>query len=107
MALLAYEEPEKSPMFHLLSKDYRQQVADSLNRAILGLLPTQVHAFVERSLNYSSLLCFLVVSAHSNLPSYTAMERLIQQTTAVRQSLSEDNVKVACSSFIYIFLLNF
>lgn len=37
MALLAYEEPEKSPMFHLLSKDYRQQVADSLNRAILGL----------------------------------------------------------------------
>ncbi|KAK9947009.1 hypothetical protein M0R45_012446 [Rubus argutus] len=66
MALLAYEEPEKSPMFHLLSKDYRQQVADSLNRAIL---------------------------AHSNLPSYTAMERLIQQATAVRQSLSEDNVK--------------
>lgn len=37
MALLAYEEPDKSPMFHLLSLDYRQQVADSLNRAILGL----------------------------------------------------------------------
>ncbi|KAL7244918.1 hypothetical protein ACSBR2_000290 [Camellia fascicularis] len=36
MALLAYEEPEKSPMFHLLSLDYRQHVADSLNRAILG-----------------------------------------------------------------------
>ncbi|KAL6207513.1 hypothetical protein ACLB2K_018471 [Fragaria x ananassa] len=66
MALLAYEDPDKSPMFHLLSKDYRQQVADSLNRAIL---------------------------AHSNLPSYTAMERLIQQTTAVRQSISEDNAK--------------
>ncbi|KAK4753453.1 hypothetical protein SAY87_022251 [Trapa incisa] len=36
MALLAYEEPEKSPMFHLLSLEYRQHVADSLNRAILG-----------------------------------------------------------------------
>lgn len=36
MALLAYEEPEKSPMFHLLSSEHRQQVADSLNRAILG-----------------------------------------------------------------------
>lgn len=46
MALLAYEEPEKSPMFHLLSLDYRQQVADSLNRAILGLLPKFLHASV-------------------------------------------------------------
>ncbi|MBA0734007.1 hypothetical protein Gogos_017960 [Gossypium gossypioides] len=37
MALLAYEEPEKSPMFHLLSLEYRQHVAESLNRAILGI----------------------------------------------------------------------
>jgi hypothetical protein len=36
IALLAYEEPEKSPMFFLLSMDHRQSVADSLNRAILG-----------------------------------------------------------------------
>ncbi|XP_054794787.1 uncharacterized protein LOC129300259 isoform X2 [Prosopis cineraria] len=63
MALLAYKEPEKSPMFHLLSLEYRQQVADSLNRAILE---------------------------HSNLPSYTAMERLIQQATVVRQCLSQE-----------------
>lgn len=38
MALLAYQEPEKSPVFHLLSPEYRQQVADRLNRAILGRL---------------------------------------------------------------------
>ncbi|KAI9113223.1 hypothetical protein QN277_014680 [Acacia crassicarpa] len=63
MALLAYNEPEKSPVFHLLSLEYRQQVADSLNRAILE---------------------------HSNLPSYTAMERLIQQATVVRQCLSQE-----------------
>ncbi|KAL5713364.1 hypothetical protein ACHQM5_015448 [Ranunculus cassubicifolius] len=63
MALLAYEEPEKSPMFHLLSSEYRQNVAESLNRAIL---------------------------AHANLPSYSAMERLIQQTTVVRQCLHQD-----------------
>ncbi|KAJ9166038.1 hypothetical protein P3X46_020839 [Hevea brasiliensis] len=66
MALLAYEEPEKSPMFHLLSLDYRQQVVDSLNRAIL---------------------------AHANRPSYAAIERLIQQTTVVRQCLSQDHNK--------------
>jgi len=36
MALLAYEEPEKSPMFHLFSLDRRQMVAEDLNRAILG-----------------------------------------------------------------------
>lgn len=63
MALLAYEEPEKSPMFHLLSLEYRQHVADSLNRAIL---------------------------AYANLPSYSAMERLIRQTSAVRQCLSQE-----------------
>ncbi|EXC25026.1 Protein C20orf11-like protein [Morus notabilis] len=45
LALLAYEEPEKSPMFHLLSMDYRQQVADSLNRAILGCTSS---IFIER-----------------------------------------------------------
>ncbi|KAF1893161.1 hypothetical protein Lal_00001597 [Lupinus albus] len=44
MALLAYKEPEKSPMFHLLSSEFRQQVADSLNRVILGctLEPSQL-----------------------------------------------------------------
>ncbi|XAR61704.1 hypothetical protein NMG60_11016202 [Bertholletia excelsa] len=63
MALLAYEEPEKSPMFHLLSLDYRQQVVDSLNRAIL---------------------------ANANLPSYSTMEKLIQQTTVVRQHLNQE-----------------
>ncbi|KAL0351822.1 UNVERIFIED_CONTAM: hypothetical protein Scaly_1570900 [Sesamum calycinum] len=67
MALLAYEEPEKSPMFHLLSSEHRQHVADSLNRAIL---------------------------AHTKLPSYSEMERLIQQTTVVRQCLSQEFGKV-------------
>ncbi|KAM3360106.1 hypothetical protein P3S68_019818 [Capsicum galapagoense] len=37
IALLAYNEPKKSPMFHLLSLEYREQVVDSLNRAILGV----------------------------------------------------------------------
>lgn len=72
MALLAYEEPEKSPMFHLLSFEYRQHVADSLNRAIL---------------------------AHGNLPSYSELERLIQQATVVRQCLSEELGKDVQSAF--------
>ncbi|KAM3282748.1 glucose-induced degradation protein 8-B [Capsicum chacoense] len=37
IALLAYNEPKNSPMLHLLSLEYREQVVDSLNRAILGL----------------------------------------------------------------------
>lgn len=32
--------------------------------------------------------------AHLNLPSYTAMERLIQQATVVRQCLSQEAGKV-------------
>uniref|UniRef100_A0A1D1ZLR3 Protein C20orf11 n=1 Tax=Anthurium amnicola TaxID=1678845 RepID=A0A1D1ZLR3_9ARAE len=63
MALLAYEEPEKSPMFHLLSLEHRQNVAEILNRAIL---------------------------ANANLPSYSLMERLVQQTTVVRQYLHQE-----------------
>jgi len=37
MALLAYEEPENSPLFHYLTDDYRQTVADALNSAVLGM----------------------------------------------------------------------
>lgn len=66
MTLLAYEEPEKSPMFHLLSLEYRQHVAESLNRAIL---------------------------AHANFPSFTAMEMVIKQLTVVRQCLNQDFAK--------------
>ncbi|XP_057519586.1 uncharacterized protein LOC130800203 [Amaranthus tricolor] len=63
VALLAYEEPEKSPMFHLLSVEYKQDVADKLNRAIL---------------------------AHAKQSSYSSLERLIQQTTVVRQHLNQE-----------------
>ncbi|XP_040384223.1 glucose-induced degradation protein 8 homolog [Oryza brachyantha] len=63
MALLAYEEPEKSPMFHLLSPEYRQNVADSLNRAVL---------------------------AHAKRPAYSSLERVIQQATVVRQYLQQE-----------------
>ncbi|RZC44686.1 hypothetical protein C5167_037635 [Papaver somniferum] len=66
MALLAYEEPENSPMFHLLSSEYRQHVAESLNGAIL---------------------------AHSNMPSYSALERLLHQTTVIRHSLHQESNK--------------
>ncbi|GJR24282.1 glucose-induced degradation protein 8 homolog isoform X1 [Tanacetum coccineum] len=71
MALLAYEEPEKSPMFHLLSADYRQHVADTLNRAIL---------------------------AGTNMPGHSELERLIQQATVVRQCLSEEVGKLTSLS---------
>ncbi|CAA0821988.1 LisH and RanBPM domains containing protein [Striga hermonthica] len=67
VGLLVYDEPEKSPMFHLLSPERRQHIADSLNRAIL---------------------------AHTKLPSYSVMERLIQQTTVVGQYLSQEFSKV-------------
>ena len=41
MALLAYDEPDCSPMFHLMRSDYRQTIADNLNQAILGM-PTNI-----------------------------------------------------------------
>ncbi|BBM98890.1 hypothetical protein Mp_1g16970 [Marchantia polymorpha subsp. ruderalis] len=67
MALLAYEDPETSPLFSLLSMDHRQSIADALNRAVL---------------------------VHANLPSYTSMERLIQHITVVRQRLHQELGKV-------------
>ncbi|XP_020961790.1 glucose-induced degradation protein 8 homolog [Arachis ipaensis] len=67
MALLAYKDPEKSPMFHLLTL------------SLFFLFPFFVSFF---------LILFYV--KHLNLPSYTAMERLIQQTTVVRQCLNQE-----------------
>ncbi|KAJ0923492.1 putative transcription factor interactor and regulator LisH family [Helianthus annuus] len=72
MGLLAYVEPEKSPMFHLLSLEYRQHVVDNLNRAIL---------------------------AHAYMPSFSKLERIIQQATVVRQCLSEELGKDVLSPF--------
>ncbi|XP_052108992.1 uncharacterized protein LOC107460105 [Arachis duranensis] len=74
MALLAYKDPEKSPMFHLLSLEYRQQVPPPL---------------------------FFLFLQHLNLPSYTAMERLIQQTTVVRQCLNQEAGKDGPTPFSF------
>ncbi|RZC66497.1 hypothetical protein C5167_010188 [Papaver somniferum] len=102
MALLAYEEPENSPMFHLLSSEYRQHVAESLNGAILGcfLYLSQYHIFLSYSRSSiikitSTLLTvrLILISAHSNMPSYSALQRLLQQTTVVRQSLHQESNK--------------
>lgn len=91
MALLAYEDPEKSPMFHLLSSEYRQQVADNLNRTILG----KFFLFLPPRKSLPSCdLCKLHCLEHTNHPSYTPMERIIQQVTVVRQYLTEENGKV-------------
>lgn len=112
MALLAYEEPEKSPMFHLLSPEYRQNVADGLNRAILGMIFTShlltrliflcIYVLISSLLLVSSLYgsrpnltsSLWLMSAHANLPSYSSMERLIQQATVVRQFLHQEAGKV-------------
>lgn len=63
LGLLAYEEPEAAPMRSLLSLDNRCSVADSLNRAILE---------------------------EQNLPTYAALERLVQQMTVVRKCLLQE-----------------
>lgn len=111
MALLAYKEPENSPMFHLLSLDYRQEFADNLNRTILGWLTWLyslyiIYIWLQISIHYFTpiiyyIWCIIVVfffhwrlAAYFNLPSYTAMERLVQQATVVRQCLNEESGKV-------------
>ncbi|CAM6082895.1 unnamed protein product [Calypogeia fissa] len=72
MALLAYEDPETSPLFSLLSMDHRQSIADALNCAVL---------------------------VHANLPSHTSMERLIQHMTVVQQRLHQEKGKDGPSPF--------
>ncbi|XP_027938607.1 uncharacterized protein LOC114193105 isoform X2 [Vigna unguiculata] len=62
MSLLAYKDPLESPMSGLVGEDFRQQVLESLNLAIL---------------------------AHLNLPQLSAMEVLIRQTTVVRDILMQ------------------
>ena len=50
MALLAYEEPEKSPLFNYLTMDYRQGVADALNCAVLGMFRVSSVEVCQRQL---------------------------------------------------------
>lgn len=50
-----------------------------------------------------------MIPAHANLPNYTAVERLIQQTTVVRQYLGQELGKVTCAYHIFkiYFMENF
>jgi len=115
MALLAYKEPEESPMFHLLSLEYRQQLADSLNRTILGWLTLlfyyKFQYFILPLLNIMRSCPFFLrwcwwLAAYFNLPNYTAMEKLIQQATVVRQCLNEEAGKVIGILIMFLFQLH-
>jgi glucose-induced degradation protein 8 len=96
MALLAYEEPEKSPMFHLLSPEHRQNVAEGLNRAVLGMLYISCLALALGSFISNDLtgLPLRLMTAHANLPAYSSLERVVQQATVVRQYLQQEVGKV-------------
>ncbi|KAH7445840.1 hypothetical protein KP509_01G026100 [Ceratopteris richardii] len=63
VTLLAYEEPEKSPVYEFLSMDHRQSVADKLNKLVL---------------------------THHQLPATSSLERLVQQVSVVRYCLKQD-----------------
>lgn len=73
MTLLAYDEPEKSPVYELLSLDHRQSVADKLNQIVL---------------------------AHYKLPSSSSLERLLQQVSVVRCCLNQDGGKDGWAPFV-------
>ncbi|GAB2267698.1 hypothetical protein Dimus_002681 [Dionaea muscipula] len=66
MLLLAYDEPEKSPMHFLLSFNFRQLVAERLNRAIL---------------------------TNASRTPLSSLERLIKQTLVVGQVLNQEHSK--------------
>ncbi|MCO5568219.1 hypothetical protein L7F22_021915 [Adiantum nelumboides] len=66
MTLLAYDEPETSPVYELLSMDHRHSVAEKLNRIVLS---------------------------HLELPSTSSLERILQQVTVVRCCLNKDGGK--------------
>lgn len=73
VALLAYEKPETSPMFNLLTMDHRQSVADSLNCAVLGRpAPDVASCNVPQALNILTVnmllsRSILVASAYSSI----------------------------------------
>ncbi|KAK7291294.1 hypothetical protein RIF29_06313 [Crotalaria pallida] len=80
MALLAYPEPEKSPVFHLLSLEYRQQVADSLNRAILGA-PLGKSVRIDRDNRIGRLISDAVGTLQKFPPS--AFDKLVNDSLQV------------------------
>jgi len=65
LALLAYTEPESSPVGQYLREEFRTAVADALNGALLQA---------------------------ANLPDRAPLERVVQQLTATRAALAKDGV---------------
>lgn len=67
MALLAFEEPENSPLFHYLTNDYRQSVADALNCAVLGMLQVNLIKVCQWQCRRISLLLHVYLWQYSFL----------------------------------------
>mmetsp|Transcript_7126 Transcript_7126/g.20115 ORF Transcript_7126/g.20115 Transcript_7126/m.20115 type:complete len:488 (-) Transcript_7126:361-1824(-) len=74
-ALVAYEEPSRSPLLHLLSKEHRGIVADIVNTALAGESMTKLSGH----------------ASSSRCPPNTALQRLLKQLVAVHGSIVECN----------------
>lgn len=78
VALIAYEDPRKSPLQHLLTPAHREQVADVVNLAVLGA------AGLAASQDDTG-------AAVRETPDKSPLETLLQQLVAVHGALFEEN----------------
>jgi hypothetical protein len=49
VALIAYQQPNTSPVAHFLSVKHREEVAEALNSAILGTCVVMLSSLISRS----------------------------------------------------------
>ncbi len=97
IALIAYQHPESSPLAHLLSKQQREAVADTVNSAVLAAVGAggEGSSGAEGSEGggggLEMLRPVLAVPAAAQRRPASKVEQLLQQLVAVQGTLHEAN----------------
>jgi hypothetical protein len=82
-ALIAYADPHQSQSSHLLSQQRRDDLAATVNDAILGI-------YIKKT-RISNMLNSCIIIASSHLPVQTSIEKICRQYAAVADELEKSN----------------
>ncbi len=83
-ALIAYEDPETSPVRQYMAEDYKDQIALRVNSAILGTTTT-----TPRSLIVFIIFVISTTTEHHGLAGEAALEVVLRHLAALQQVMAE------------------
>ncbi|KAG2180554.1 hypothetical protein INT44_003558 [Umbelopsis vinacea] len=88
-SLIAYQNPEQSPIAKYLDQSYRDETADIVNNAVLGTIYFTLPIYDnDEKVLLILFQCFFFPTELVDLPVETRLEKIVKQMTVVRSETS-------------------